>query len=1047
MFSNFFIQRPIFASVIAIIFVLAGAVSIPALPIGEFPQIAPPTVQVSSTYTGGSAEVVEKSVTSVLEEQINGVEGMTYMSSTSSDDGTSNIIVTFEVGYDLDIAAVDVQNRVSIAQAQLPDEVQRQGISVTKQSNDLTLAIQLLSPDDRYDQIFVSNYATIHILDALKRVPGVGEITVWGQRTYAMRIWLDPNKLASMGLTANDVLSAVQEQNQEVAAGSLGQPPAPKGQKFQYTLTTLGRLTTPEEFGDIIVRTGDDGAVVRLKDVARVELGSQAYNNFADLNGQPNVGIGVFQLAGANSLDISNGIREKMKELGERFPSGLEYVVIYDTTLFVRESIREVIYTLLEAIGLVFLVIIVFLQSFRATLIPAITIPVCLVGTFALMNVLGFSINTLTLFGLVLAVGLVVDDAIVVVENVSRHMEEGDMNRLEAARNAMAQVTGPIVATTLVLMAVFVPVAFIPGVTGELYQQFALTIACAVGISALNALTLSPALCAVFLRPVGKRSKNRFSQAFDKGFEWFTQFYERAVGVMARLWYIVALGFVALLGATYWMFQVVPTGFIPDEDQGYFIVSLQAPEGTAIDRTQEISNKVAEILHNAPGVANVITFTGFSIVANTTAPNVASIIPVLAPWGDRTTFETSAAGIIKKVQAEFNEIPEAIVIAFNPPSIRGLSATGGFELEIQDYTSGSLQRLSAITDEMVARGNERPDLSHLFTTFAANTPQLFIDLDRTKALSQGVSINDIFTALEVFLGAYYVNDFNAFGRVFEVYLQADTDYRAVEEDIGRIYVSNDQGGMVPLSALVTLEPRIGARTINHYNLFRSADIEGGAGEGFSSSQAIQAMEELAAEILPSDMGYEWTGNAYQELKAGNVAPLVFALALVFVFLFLAAQYESWIMPFMVLLAVPLAMFGALGAQHIRGLENDIYCQIGLVMLIGLASKNAILIIEFARRRREEGLSIEMAAMEAARVRLRPILMTAFAFIFGVMPLVFAAGAGSNARHSLGTAVFGGMIAATFLSLILVPVLYVVIERLREKIQGRSQVEEAPAAGE
>ncbi|MEM7171521.1 MAG: multidrug efflux RND transporter permease subunit [Pseudomonadota bacterium] len=1038
MFSNFFIQRPIFASVIAIVIVVAGAVSIPLLPTGEFPQIAPPTVQVSSTYTGGSADVVEGSVTTVLEEQINGVEGMVYMSSTSSNDGTSNIIVTFEEGYDLDIAAVDVQNRVSIAQAQLPDEVIRQGISVTKQSNDLTIAINLISPDGRFDDLFISNYASINIIDALKRIPGVGTITVWGERTYAMRIWLNRDKLANLGLTAGDVADAVSEQNQQVAAGSIGQPPAPKGQKFQYTVTTLGRLATVEEFENIIVRTGGDGAVVYLKDVARVELGAQLYTSSSNLNGKPTVGLGVFQLAGANSIDLADGVRAEMAKLGERFPEGLEYRIIYDTTEFVRASIKEVLYTLLEAIGLVFLVIMVFLQSGRATLIPAITIPVCLIGTFALMNVLGFSINTLTLFGLVLAVGLVVDDAIVVVENVSRHLEDGDLTPLEAARNAMGQVTGPIVATSLVLMAVFVPVAFIPGVTGELYKQFALTIACAVGISAINALTLSPALCGVFLRPAGARMKNRFSRAFDRMFEVFTAAYERAVGVMARLWYIVAVAFVALLVGTYFMFQIVPTGFIPDEDQGYLIFSLQAPEGTSIGRMEEISLKVDKILHDTPGVANVITFTGFSFISNTSAPNVASIFPVLAPWDQRTTPETSAAGILEKVQAEVAQIPDAIVIGFNPPSIRGLSATGGFEFELQDYTGGSLLELSAVTQEMVAAGNARPELSHLFSPFAADTPQYYVNLDRTKALSQGVAIGDVFEALEVYLGALYVNDFNIFGRVFQVYLQADAHARAVKEDIGKIYVRNDQGGMVPLSALATVEAQIGARTINHYNLFRSASIDGGQAPGFSSSQAIAAMEELADEILPETMGYEWTGNAYQQLKAGNVAPLVFALALLFVFLFLAAQYESWIMPFMVLLAVPLAMFGALGAQWIRGLENDIYCQIGLVMLIGLASKNAILIIEFARRRRAEGLSIEMAAMEAARVRLRPILMTAFAFIFGVLPLVVASGAGSNARHSLGTAVFGGMIAATFLSLILVPVLYVVIERMREKVQGRDE---------
>lgn len=1029
MLSRFFISRPVFASVIAIVMVVAGLISIPLLPVGEFPEVVPPTVVVSATYTGGSAEVVEESVTIPLEEQINGVQGMVYMSSTSSNDGTSNITITFEEGYDLSIAAVDTQNRVSVAMAQLPDEVIATGVTVTKESVDLTMGVNLISPSGQFDELFISNYADIHITDRLKRIPGVGTVMVWGERVYAMRIWLDPKKLASLGLTTSDVYDAITVQNQQVAAGSLGAPPSADSQKFQLTLTAKGRLTSKSEFEDIVLGVGDNNAVIRLKDVARVELGAEDYSFSSTLNGGPTVGLGIMQLPGANALQLASRVREIMAELSQEFPEGLEYTVIYDTTNFDRQAIRDVLFTLGLAVLLVIFVIVIFLPNLRAALIPVITIPVCLIGTFALMLALGFSINLLTLFGLVLAVGLVVDDAIVVVENVSRHIENGETDAREATRLAMDEVTGPIVATSLVLMAVFVPIALMPGLTGKLYQQFALTIASAVAISAINALTLSPALCGLLLG--GARPKPKIIQRFDAGFAWFSMRYEAMVGFFIRRWQPVALGFAGLLVGTAYMFTIVPTGFIPNEDQGYFIVSLETPESTALVQTQKVVDEAYEILHKLPGVKGVITFTGFSFLTNTSAPNQGNLFAVLEPWDKRKGSAGDVAAIMAKAQAQFNEVTGGVIATFNPPPIFGLSPTGGFQFELQDTTGGSLQDLEQVTQELVAAGNARPDVAGLLSPFSASTPQLQIELDRTKAMTEGVSIGDVFDTLQSFLGGIYVNDFNRYGRVYKVLLQAEVDARQAEEDIGGLYVRNDDGGMVPLSTLVNIRPTIGARTINHYNLFRSASVNGAAGAGYSSSQAIDAMSNLANETLPRGYSFEWTGNAYQEIKTGNAAPILFALAVLFAFLFMAAQYESFIMPLMVLLAVPLAIFGALVAQWLRGYDNNIYCQIGLVMLIGLASKGAILIVEFARRRRAEGLTIEDSAMEAARIRIRPLLMTAFAFILGVVPLVIASGAGSAARRSLGTTVFGGMIVATVLSLVLVPVLFVIIERLRE----------------
>ncbi|MFH1240749.1 MAG: multidrug efflux RND transporter permease subunit [Pseudomonadota bacterium] len=1042
MFVNFFIKRPIFAGVIAIVIVIAGAVCIPLLPVAQFPEISPPTVQVTTTYTGASADVVESTVTQPIEEQVNGVEGMTYMTSNSSNDGTMNITVTFEVGYDLKIAAVDVQNRVAIALPQVPEDVRRYGVTTKKQSTNLLVVVNLISTDERIDNLYLSNYANINLVDALKRIAGVGDVNIFGERKYSMRIWLNPDKLTGLGLTASDAVAAVRDQNLQVAAGQIGQPPSPPGQNFTYSITTLGRLSTVSQFEDIILRTRPDGSVVRLKDVGRVELGAENYNSYAALDKKATTAIGIYQLPGANALDAVDHVRAEMKKLAKRFPKGIDYKIVYDTTLFVEESIKEVLITLLEAIFLVFMVVYIFLQDWRSTLIPALTIPVSLVGTFGVMMALGFSINTLSLFGLVLAIGIVVDDAIVVVENVSRIIEEKGKGPVEATIEGMKEVVGPVIATTLVLMAVFVPVAFMPGTTGQLYKQFALTIAISVGISSINALTLSPALCAVLLRP-GK-GHGWFFRKFNQAFDWGTRRYEGVVKRFIRLRYLVIVGFLAMLGVTYYMFLIVPTGFIPAEDQGYFFILVQGPEGSALGRTERVAGQVEDIALSTPGVSDVLTIGGYDIVNSVSVSNSATVIAILKPWSERKTPELSLDGIMAKVRRGTAGIAGAIVFSFNPPPIQGLSQTGGFEFELQDLRGGSLDELSNVASKIIQEGRNYPELLPLSTSFAVNFPQYYIDLDRTKAKTLGIPISDIFDTLQTYLGALYVNDFNKFGRIYRVFAQAEIDYRSERFDISRLYVRNNKEELVPLSALVKVQEIRGVQTIKHYNVYRAVSIQGGNAPGYSSGQALKAMENLAHKVLPDGYAYEWTGVAYQEIEAGGKAPIIFALALVFVFLFLAAQYESWILPMVIMFAVPLAIFGALVAESWRGLSNDVYCQIGLVMLIGLASKNAILIVEFAKtKREEEGASIVDAALQAARLRLRPILMTALAFILGVVPLVVASGAGAASRHALGTAVFGGMIAATFLSLVLVPVLYVVMEKLRERKPRTDRVKDAP----
>ena len=1031
---DFFIGRPVFASVLAILITFAGAVCIPLLPVAQFPRITPPTVSVRSSYPGASAEVVEGSVTIPLEQQINGVEGMLYMSSTSNNDGSSSITVTFEVGYDLNIAAVDVQNRIAVALPQLPEEVQRAGITVRRVSTDLTIVVNLISPDGSRDDVFLSNWADINISDRVKRLNGVGDVVLFGERRYSMRVWLDPDKLAKLGVTSQDVVSSLREQNQQVAAGVLGQPPAPNGLAFQYALTARGRLETPEEFSQIVLRTRPDGSILRVADVARVELGAQSYVNFSRLGLSPSTGVAVFALPSANALDVAKAVHAEMEKIAPRFPAGVAYRILYEPTRFVTESIKEVIWTLVEAMLLVVFVVYVFLETFRATIIPAITVPVSLVGTFAAMAVLGFSVNTFTLFGLVLAIGLVVDDAIVVVENVTRMIEDRKLPPREATMLGMREVTAPIVAISLVLMAVFMPVAFIPGTSGRLYQQFALTIAFSVAISAFNALTLSPALCAIFLRGE-HRVKNVFFRWFDAGFQRFTSAYEKGGAAAIAGWPLVLAIFGGLIAATVLLYTRLPTAFVPNEDLGYFIVSVQLPDGSSLERTNEVTREVVTKLLAIPGVASGVVNGGTDFLTGAAASNAAACYMILKPWDERHTPEVQLDAILGRARRELGQIPTAVVAAFNPPPIRGLGSTGGFQMQIQDLVHQSFPDFAKRVSSLVEAANASGQVTGVVSSLRTNIPQYSVEIDRTKAKALGLSLSDVFGTLEVYLGGYYVNDFNRFGRVYRVTVQAEPNERALPEDVTKLYTRNATGEMVPLSTIARVKSIVGPQTISHYNLFRTAALTGSAAPGRSSGQAIHDMEALANKTLPEGTSFEWTGLSLQEIRAGGAAPILFGLALIVVYLTLAALYESWVLPFAIMLVVPLAVLGALFAQWLRGLANDVFCQVGLVMLVGLASKNAILVVEFAKMLREQGESIERAALHAARVRLRPILMTSFAFIFGVIPLVIATGAGSASRNSLGTAVFGGMLLSTFLSLAVVPVFFVLIERVRERFSG------------
>lgn len=1031
MLLDFFINRPIFATVCALIIILAGAVSIPILPLSQYPEIAPPRVSVTSNYIGANAQVVESAVTTILEQQINGIQQGKYITSASGNDGTSSINITFDLGRDVDLAAVDVQGRIAKAEGRLPDEVRRTGVSVEKVSSAFLLAIGMSAPSDRYSAQFLSNYADVYIKDALKRVNGVGDVIIFGERKYCMRIWLDPRKMAQSNVTARQVIDAIREQNVQVAAGQIGQPPNASSQMYQMSVRVMGRLKNAAEFEKLIIRTGADGTIIRLSDIGRAELGAEDYQTIVRYRAHETVGMGIMQRPGSNAIEVVKGIRKEMQRLATKFPPGVKYEYAFDTTLAVNESIREVLFTLVQAICLVVLTIFVFLQNWRSTLIPVFTIPVSLIGTFACMQLLGFSINTLTLFGLVLATGLVVDDAIVVIENVSRLMAERGLSAREAAKEAMREVASAVAAISLVLVAVFVPVAFFPGTTGQLYKQFALTIACSVSISAFAALTLTPALSALWLKRDDheKEPNNLLFRAFNRFLEWLRNTYRISLQLALRFKAVSLALFVATVASTWFLFQMVPNSFIPDEDKGYFITIVQGPEGVSLNYTVDVLKKVEKIFDGIPEIHSTFGVAGFSFAGN--KPSNGILFSNLHPWDKRKGKGQDLDSIINKVRGPLMSIPEARVIPFNPPAIEGLGNFGGFVFEVLDLAGTDIGDLERATKEICAKANQTPGLAGVFSGFAANSPQIQVEVDRDKAKTLGIHLNDIFDTLQTYIGSYYVNDIDIGTRVYRVYVQADAKFRSNPRDIARYYVMSQKGEPIPLSNLVRISETTAPQSIDHYNLFRSTEINGSAAPGFSSGQAMAAMEKLAAQILPSTMTYRWSGISLEESEAGSQAIILFALGITFVFLVLAAQYESFTDPAIILVTVPTALFGAILAQHLRGLQNDVFCQIGLVMLIGLVCKNAILIVEFANQLKKEGYGATEAVVKGATIRLRPILMTTFAFVMGIVPLVFAEGAGANSRHSLGTAVCGGMIVSSVMSLYVVPVVYV----LKDTIAG------------
>ena len=1037
MFVNTFIARPILASVCSLVIILAGVVAIPTMPVAQYPALAPPQISVNAVYTGANAQEVESAVTTPLEQAINGVEGMLYLSSSSTNSGFSSINVTFDITRDQDLAQVDVQNRVSQALGRLPTEVRALGVTVNKQNTGFVLAAGVFAAKGEYNSLFLSNYIDVYVKDALKRVPGVADITIFGERKYSMRLWLDPLRLAARQITAGDVTSALREQNIQVAAGALGQQPAPQGQMYQLSVRVEGRLPEAPDFENIIVKAGADGSLVRLKDVGHAELGAETYAAELRFQGQEAVGFGVIQLPSANALDVSRNVRAELERLERNFPPGLKYQIALDTTEVVSDSIREVLITLAEAIALVVIVIFVFLQTWRSTIIPTLTIPVSLIGTFAFIKLMGYSINTLTLFGIILATGIVVDDAIVVIENIERHIQEFRVSARKAAVDGMGEVLGAVIATALVLIAVFVPVAFFPGTTGRLYAQFAMTMGFAVALSAFNAVTLTPALAALLLDRES-HEKNRVWKLFERGITAGTNAY---VGFLKRglrlRWALVVL-FVLLIGVTYWVTLKVPRAFLPEEDQGYFLTQVQAPAGSSLQYTGAIARRAEQIFAADPDVMSMFSVMGFSFSG--AAPNQGIMFIRLKPFDQREGREHAVGAVIARLTPKLMSIPGAVVVSFAPPSIPGLSRFGGFEFQVLDQSGADINSLAAGAYGIMGAAAQSSKVRGVFTSFTANDPQLLVTIDRQRALASGVSLGEITSAMQTFLGSSYVNDFQFNNRAYRVYVQADQQFRSSPQDLKQLYARSRNGQMVPLESMVTVKETVSPQVISHFNLFRSATLNGSAAPGVSSGEALQEMERLATQTLPAGMSYAWSGISLEETKAGNQSILIFGLALLLVYLTLAAQYESLVLPFIVLLGVPLAVLGALSAQWMRGLANDVYCQVGLVMLIGLSAKNAILIVEFAEQLRHRGLSIVDAAIEAGRIRLRPILMTSLAFILGVLPLVFASGAGQEARHSVGTAVAGGMFLSTFLNTIFIPVLYVVIETLRERVTGAPPVE-------
>ncbi|NEU74683.1 efflux RND transporter permease subunit [Hassallia byssoidea VB512170] len=1062
MFVNTFIKRPVLTTVCTIIILLLGSICIPILPISQLPDLAPVQITVTSNNIGADAQTTENTVTNIIERQINGVKDVSYMSSNTGNDGASSITVSFPTNVNSDIAQVNVQNKQALAEPQLPDTVQRTGVNVETASSSLLLVYGFYAENNEYDNIFISNYVDLLILDQIKRIPGVGSARVFGERKYAMRLWLDPNKLAQHQLTPQDVATALQEQNIQVGAGAIGKEPAPDNQSFEFALRASSRFKDVAEFEDMVLKVGQIGnstnptssTLVKVRDVGRVELGAENYLADAKFtlpgnNPKPAVGLGIYQLPGSNALQVAHAVEERITELAKSFPPGLKGQVAFDTTPFVEISLEEVLHTLVEAIILVVLVIFVFLQDWRTTIIPTVAIPVSLVGTCAALLVLGFQINTLTLFGFVLAIGIVVDDAIIVVEAVAVKLEQG-MKPFEAAVEAMKELTGAIIATSLVLMAVFIPVAFVPGTTGIVYKQFALTVACSIAISTFNALTFSPSMAAILMRPAqpGRGPLGWFFRLFNRGFAWFTRRYVGFISFLTHIKPIVIGVFLAGLAATVFMYKAVPTGFIPEEDQGYFFVIVQAPDGVSLKYTESIMERVAKEVTSVPQVRASFMISGFGFDGN--ASNLGIAFANLKPWKERTEESQSVYGILQNLNKKLSTITEARVIAVNAPPVRGLSSTGGFEFIVQDRTgSAPIETLVENAQKVIAAANKKPVLQRVFTQFTANTPQFQIQVNRNQAKALNVDINQIFGALQSYLGSQYVNDFVQGQRQYRVYIQADGIFRSNPDDIGKLYVRSRNGAMIPLSNLVEVTPFVGPKTITHYNLYRSIKIQGAPATGASSGEAIKAMEEVAKEVLPQGFGYEWTGTYLQEKTSGGATALIFALAIVIVFLVLSAQYESYIDPIIILLTVPLAILGAMTAIWLRSnvfmtdslfpkVVDDIYCQVGLVTLIGLAAKNAILVVEFANQLLEEGMSITRAAVKAGEERLRPILMTSFAALLGFLPLVLSEGAGASSRWSLGTALFGGLLLATFLSLFLVPILYILVKSAEAAIFSRKR---------
>ncbi|HSU54808.1 MAG TPA: efflux RND transporter permease subunit [Candidatus Dormibacteraeota bacterium] len=1061
-FSHFFIDRPIFAAVLSIVIVVVGALAILGLPIAQFPDIVPPTVIVSAHYPGANPQVIADTVAAPIEQEVNGVENMLYMSAQCAGDGSMSLTVTFKLGTDVDKAQVQVQNRVSVAEPKLPEEVRRLGVTTAKRSPDITMVVNLISPDGRYDKLYIDNYSYLQVKDALARLPGIGNVTIFGARDYSMRVWLDPDKVASRGLTANDVVNAIREQNAQVAAGVIGAPPMSTGVPFQFTVNAQGRLVTEEQFGDIVVKSSSEGEVTRVRDVARIELAARDYSMDSKLNGQPNSSIGIFQLPGSNSIETSDAVHAMMERLKQSFPPGLDYRIVFDTTGFTRDSIKAVIHTLIEAMALVVLVIVVFLQTWRASLIPLLAVPVSLIGTFAAMAAMGFSLNNLSLFGLVLAIGIVVDDAIVVVENVERHIAEG-LSPRDATRKAMDEVSGAVVAVGLVLSAVFIPTAFISGITGQFYRQFALTIAVSTIISTFNSLTLSPALCAILLQPHGARH-DLFTRILDRTLGWFfigfnrvfgasTTAYSRVVGRLIRFSFLALLVYFGLLGLTYFGFKAVPSGFIPTQDKGYIAMFAQLPDAASLERTGAVIDEVSRIARSIPGVRATIDLAGLNPITFAASPNAGTIFVILDDFHKRThpdsygsptngppltLADLTSDGIVAKLRAGVSRIQEAMVLAFPPPAVQGLGIVGGFKMQIEDRGGAGLDALQGAAFQLMGAANAQTNaLQGVFTSFRAGVPQLKVDVDRIKAKSMRVPLSDLFDTLQIYLGSLYVNDFNLFGRTYQVMAQADAPFRKQPRDIANLKTRNAAGEMVPLGALVNVHDDTGPDKIVRYNMYPSAEMTGTPGPGISSGQAIALMEKLAGEALPPGMGFEWTELTLQEILAGNTAVFIFPLCVLFVFLTLAALYESWSLPLAIVLIVPMCLFSAIAGVWMRGMDNNIFTQIGFVVLVGLACKNAILIVQFAKQRQDEGSDRFTAAVDASRLRLRPILMTSFAFIFGVIPLVFAIGAGAEMRRALGTAVCSGMLGVTFFGVFLTPVFYVVIRWFAERRKKHS----------